>query len=41
MFQNRVSPADLQKVNQDRYWITVTERNIRPYALCYKMINVN
>lgn len=39
MFQNRVSPADLQKANQDRYWITVSDQNIRPYALCYKMIN--
>ncbi|CAB4477885.1 hypothetical protein RhiirA5_423765 [Rhizophagus irregularis] len=39
MFQNRVNPADLRKANQDRYWITVTDQNIRPYALCWKMIS--
>ncbi|CAG8650021.1 1869_t:CDS:1 [Acaulospora morrowiae] len=39
MFQNRVDPTDLRKENQDKYWITNSDQNIRPYALCYKRID--
>ncbi|CAG8513194.1 5816_t:CDS:1 [Acaulospora morrowiae] len=38
MFQNRVNPTDLRKENKEKYWITASDQNIRPYALCYKRI---
>jgi len=39
MFQNRVNPADLHKVNSDKYWVTKNQQNIRPYSLCIKRIS--
>ncbi|CAG8709873.1 2895_t:CDS:2, partial [Racocetra fulgida] len=31
IFQNRVNPNDLKKANNDTYWITANDKNIRPY----------
>ncbi|CAG8792701.1 7098_t:CDS:1, partial [Racocetra persica] len=31
IFQNRVNPNDLRKANDDKYWITANDKNIRPY----------
>ncbi|CAG8815270.1 10643_t:CDS:2, partial [Gigaspora margarita] len=31
IIQNRVNPNDLRKANNDLYWITADDKNIRPY----------
>ncbi|CAG8810998.1 17895_t:CDS:1, partial [Gigaspora rosea] len=36
IFQNRVHPDDLHKVNDDKFWLTLKDRNVRPYGLCIK-----
>ncbi|CAB4492007.1 unnamed protein product [Rhizophagus irregularis] len=38
VFQNRVNPEGLLKVNSNTYWITPEEENIRPYGLCIKEV---
>ncbi|RGB32148.1 hypothetical protein C1646_670347 [Rhizophagus diaphanus] len=38
VFQNRVNPEGLLKVNNNTYWITPEEENIRPYGLCIKKV---
>ncbi|RIB04050.1 hypothetical protein C2G38_1988971 [Gigaspora rosea] len=36
IFQNRVNPDDLRKANNDLYWVTANDKNIRPYGICVK-----
>ncbi|CAG8781701.1 38138_t:CDS:1 [Gigaspora margarita] len=36
IIQNRVNPNDLRKANNDLYWITADDKNIRPYGICIK-----
>ncbi|KAF0396190.1 ubiquitin domain-containing protein [Gigaspora margarita] len=38
ILQNRVNPDDLRKANNDLYWITADDKNIRPYGICIKKI---
>jgi len=38
VFQNRVNPVGLEKHNNNKYWLTPDETNIRPYGLCLKKI---
>ena len=37
VFQNRVNPAKLRKVGEDRYWLT-DDSDIRPYGILVKEI---
>ena len=39
VFQNRVNPANLRKVNEDQYWIT-DDSDIRPYGILVKEIDI-
>ncbi|RGB41410.1 hypothetical protein C1646_310306 [Rhizophagus diaphanus] len=36
IFQNRVNPEGFQRRNNDKYWVTPKDENIRPYGLCIK-----
>lgn len=36
IFQNRVNPAQLQKIPKIDYWISAADADIRPYGLCIK-----
>ncbi|KAJ6255869.1 Ubiquitin [Drechslerella dactyloides] len=38
IFQNRVNPANLQKIPDIDYWISPADADIRPYGLCIKEI---
>ena len=38
VFQNRVNPANLRKVNEDKYWLT-DDSDIRPYGILVKKID--
>ncbi|CAI2190395.1 12983_t:CDS:1 [Funneliformis geosporum] len=39
VFQNRVNPVGLKKIDDIAYWVTPDEKNIRPYGLCIKKFN--
>ncbi|RIA94166.1 hypothetical protein C1645_760742, partial [Glomus cerebriforme] len=39
VFQNRVNPVNLKKINNVSYWLAPSESDIRPYGLCVKVIN--
>jgi hypothetical protein len=38
VFQNRVNPKGLMKIEDCDYWIVSDEKNIRPYGLCLKKV---
>ncbi|RGB41398.1 hypothetical protein C1646_310129 [Rhizophagus diaphanus] len=38
IIQNRVNPKGFQRHNNDKYWVTPKDDDIRPYGLCVKRI---
>ena len=39
VFQNRVNPVNLRKVNNDQYWLVADDSDIRPYGILVKNID--
>ena len=39
VFQNRVNPVNLRKVNYDQYWLVADDSDIRPYGILVKDID--
>ncbi|CAG8521611.1 988_t:CDS:1 [Ambispora leptoticha] len=38
IFQNRVNPMNLVKIEEHNYWISKEDKDVRPYGICIKRI---